>query len=93
MVQTIGKRKPGGLNEGWVKELSFIIVPLSKEETAPTASGIKIEMMSVSLFLIFIVYSPKNHCKNSMHEIRKLYKGYFCLINYAIIRIGKRFGR
>ncbi len=53
MVQTTGKRKDGGLKDGfWNVEDD--ILPLNKEDKVPTNIGIKTEMIKELLFLIFI---------------------------------------
>lgn len=53
MVQTIGKRKAGGLNNGLLN-IEVDMLPLNKEDKVPTNIGIKIEIIKESLFLIFI---------------------------------------
>ena len=56
MIHTIGKIKPGGLRGGL-----FIVeyndeLPLKRADNVPTARGIRMAMIRVLLFFIFINY-------------------------------------
>ena len=54
IVQIIGKIKDGGLRGGLFNGKYPDIFSLSNEDIAPVAGGIRIEMIRVPLFFIFI---------------------------------------
>ena len=54
MVQMIGKTNPGGLKAGLFNAAYVDIFPPINAETAPTARGIRIDMIKTLLFRIFI---------------------------------------
>lgn len=60
MSHTIGKMKPGGLSEGlFILEYNDMF-PLNRADNVPTAMGIRMEMIKVLLFFIFIIFNFRN---------------------------------